>query len=234
MDEEAVREHAQGHIDALKAGDVGRALEDLSAQLRSQPGELMAMLPLPLTSGEIESVEMAGSGYTAVLHLVGETDETRLETRWKERDGRPTIVEVSHLSSGAVPVAEDARGRRGGLRAFALNFHRSQRAAGVNLGLRTARRALPREQPSAAGRAPRPRCPPLGRAQWLPPNGHDDQCHGPALVLAVHPPAGRDEPVDQDRPRRKTSSHCALPSTQSSAGSPMIRLRSLCPSTTLS
>ena len=42
-----------------------------------------------------------------MLHLVGETDETRLETRWKERDGRPTIVEVSHLSSAAVPVAEE-------------------------------------------------------------------------------------------------------------------------------
>ena len=42
-----------------------------------------------------------------MLHLVGETDETRLETRWKERDGRPTIVEVSHLSGGAVPVAEE-------------------------------------------------------------------------------------------------------------------------------
>ena len=65
------------------------------------------MLPLPLTSAEVESVEMAGSGYTAVLHLVGETDETRLETRWKDRDGHPTIVEVSHLSSSAVPVAEE-------------------------------------------------------------------------------------------------------------------------------
>ena len=106
MDEKAVREHAQGHLDALKAGDVGRALEDLSAELRSQPGELMAMLPLPLTSAEIESVETAGSGYTAVLHLVGETDETRLQTRWKDRDGRPTIVEVSHLSSATIPIAE--------------------------------------------------------------------------------------------------------------------------------
>ena len=106
MDEQAVQQHAQGHIDALMAGDVGRALEDLSAELRRQPGELMAMLPLPLTSAEVESVEMAGSGYTAVLHLVGETDETRLETRWKDRDGHPTIVEVSHLSSTVVPVAE--------------------------------------------------------------------------------------------------------------------------------
>jgi hypothetical protein len=108
MDEKAVREHAQGHLDALIAGDVGRALEDLSAELRSQPGELMAMLPLPLTSAEIESVDKAGAGYTAVLHLVGETDETRLETRWKERDDRPTIVEVSHLSSAAVQAAEAA------------------------------------------------------------------------------------------------------------------------------
>ena len=107
MDEQAVQQHAQGHVDALMAGDVGRALEDLSTQLRSQPGELMAMLPLPRTSAEIESVDMAGSGYTAVLHLVGETDETRLATRWKERDGRPTIVEVSHLSSAAVPVTEE-------------------------------------------------------------------------------------------------------------------------------
>jgi hypothetical protein len=106
MDEQAVREHAQGHLDALIAGDVGRALEDLSSELRSQPGELMAMLPLPLTSAEIESVDKAGAGYTAVLHLVGETDETRLETRWKERDERPTIVEVSHLSGGTVPEAE--------------------------------------------------------------------------------------------------------------------------------
>ena len=106
MDEQAVREHAQGHLDALIAGDVGRALEDLSSQLRSQPGELMAMLPLPLTSAEVESVDKAGAGYTAVLHLVGETDETRLETRWKERDERPTIVEVSHLSGAAVPEGE--------------------------------------------------------------------------------------------------------------------------------
>ena len=106
MDEQAVQQHAQGHIDALMAGDVGRALEDLSAELRRQPGELMAMLPLPLSSAEVESVEMAGSGYVAVLHLVGETDETRLETRWKDRDGQPTIVEVSNLSSTVVPVAE--------------------------------------------------------------------------------------------------------------------------------
>jgi hypothetical protein len=106
IDEQAVRDHAQGHLDALIAGDVDRALQDLSKELRSQPGELMAMLPLPLTAGEIETVDLAASSYTAVLHLVGETDETRLQTRWKERDERPTIVEVSHLSSGALAAGE--------------------------------------------------------------------------------------------------------------------------------
>ena len=93
IDEQAVREHAQGHLDALIAGDVDRALQDLSKELRSQPGE-------------IESIDLAGSSYTAVLHLVGETDETRLQTRWKDRDGRPTVVEVSHLSSAALPTEE--------------------------------------------------------------------------------------------------------------------------------
>lgn len=105
MDEQAVRDHAQGHIDALVAGDVERALEDLSEELRRNPGEIMAMLPLPLVSGEVEAVDMAGSGFTTVVGLVGETTETRLQLRWKDRDGRPTVVEASHLSEAAIAAA---------------------------------------------------------------------------------------------------------------------------------
>jgi hypothetical protein len=105
MDEQDVRTHAQAHLDALVAGDVDRAIQDLSTELRSNLGEIMAMLPLPLTSAAIESVDMAGTGYVAVLHLVGETAESRLETRWKDRAGRPTIVEASHLSQAAVETA---------------------------------------------------------------------------------------------------------------------------------
>jgi hypothetical protein len=32
-----------------------------------------------------------------VLRVVGESEEVRLQTRWKERDGRPTIVEASRI-----------------------------------------------------------------------------------------------------------------------------------------
>lgn len=105
MEEQAVRDHAQAHLDALLAGNVDRAIQDFSEELRRNLGEVMAMLPLPLTSADVESVDRAGSGFTAILHLVGETTETRLETRWKDRDGRPTIVEASHLSEAAVESA---------------------------------------------------------------------------------------------------------------------------------
>jgi len=108
LEEEAVREHAQGLLDALVAGDVDRAIQDLSSQLRSNLGEIMAMLPLPLTFAEIETIERTGSGWMSVLHLVGENTETRLETRWKDRDGDPTIVEVSHLTETAIENQVDA------------------------------------------------------------------------------------------------------------------------------
>ena len=101
MEEQAVREHAQAYSEALLAGDVERAAQELSNELRSNLGQLVAMLPMPLTQATVESVDRTGSGFRAVLQLVGEATETRLETRWKERDGRPAIVEVSHLTQEA-------------------------------------------------------------------------------------------------------------------------------------
>jgi hypothetical protein len=109
MDPEAVRAHAQAHCDALLAGDIDRAIEDMSKELRSNLGPLIALLPLPLTSATVESVERAGSsGFNAVLHLVGENSEVQLQTRWKDRDGQPTIVEASHLTENAIAAASPA------------------------------------------------------------------------------------------------------------------------------
>ncbi|MEO8250932.1 MAG: hypothetical protein ABI978_05535 [Chloroflexota bacterium] len=108
MDEAIVREHAQAHCDALLAGDIGKAAEEMSSQLRSNLGPLVAMLPMPLTEATVESVEHAATGFLVVLHLVGESTEIRLETRWKERDGVPTIVEFSHLKDAVPEPAADA------------------------------------------------------------------------------------------------------------------------------
>ncbi len=109
MEEETVRERAQALCDALTAGDVGRATEDFSEELRRNLGEVVALLPLPANEAVIESVERGGSGYVVVLRLAGEIDEVRIQTRWKARDDKPTIVEASHLSATALagPAATD-------------------------------------------------------------------------------------------------------------------------------
>ena len=98
MDPQIVRERAEAFSAALVAGDIEQAAEDLSHELQTNLGQLVAILPLPLTEATVESVDMAGPGYVAVLRLMGEQAEIRLQTRWKERDGRPTIVETSHIT----------------------------------------------------------------------------------------------------------------------------------------
>jgi hypothetical protein len=108
MDEQAVRDQAQAFGDALAAGDVDRAIEDFSPELRRNIGEVLALLPLPATAVTIDSIERGGSSFSVVLRLVGESDEVQVQTRWKDRDGRPTIVEASHLSrtEPATPTGE--------------------------------------------------------------------------------------------------------------------------------
>jgi hypothetical protein len=108
MDPQIVRERAEAFSAALVAGDMERASGDLSRELQSNLGTLVAILPLPLTEAVVESVEVGGSGYLAVLHLVGEQAEIRLQTRWKERDGQPTIVETSHVTE-LTPEPEPAQ-----------------------------------------------------------------------------------------------------------------------------
>jgi hypothetical protein len=105
MDAQVVREHAESYCAALLAGDMTRASEELSPQLQANLGPLVAILPLPLTEATVESVEVGGSGYVAMLRLVGESRQIELQTRWKDRDGRPTLVEASHV---AEPMEQDA------------------------------------------------------------------------------------------------------------------------------
>jgi len=105
MDAQTVREHAESWCAALVEGDMTRAAEDLSRELQANLGPLVAILPLPLTEATVESVEVGGSGYVAMLRLLGESGEIELQTRWKDRDGRPTIVEASHVAVATPEVA---------------------------------------------------------------------------------------------------------------------------------
>ena len=100
MEEPQVRERAEAMCAALVAGDVGKATEVFSKELRQNLGEVIVLLPLPATEATVESIERGGtSGFTVILRLVGETEEVLLQTRWKERDDQPTLIELSHLSA---------------------------------------------------------------------------------------------------------------------------------------
>ena len=107
MDSDSIGERATALADALVAGDIELATRDFSPELRRNLGEVVAMLPLPVSEASIESIERGGSGVVVVLRLVGETDEVVIQTRWKDRDGRPTVVEASHLSKSTREAAED-------------------------------------------------------------------------------------------------------------------------------
>jgi len=108
MEEQSIREHAQDFADALRGGDIGEAAKAMSPELQRNMGPVVAMLPLPLTEASVETVDMTGTGYLAVLHLVGDEGAIRLETRWKERDGQPVIVEASHQPEAPPPMPLDA------------------------------------------------------------------------------------------------------------------------------
>ncbi len=106
MDEPTVRARAQAVCDALAAGDVGRAAEDFSPELVRNLGEVVALMPLPANEVAIQSIEQSGSGYNVVVRIAGEVDEVLIQTRWKDRDGTPLMVEASHLASTQIERAE--------------------------------------------------------------------------------------------------------------------------------
>lgn len=110
MDEPAVRDQAQAFCDALAAGDVDRAIGSMSPELQRNVGEVLALLPLPANEVAVESVERSGAGYNVVLRLSGEIDEDLVQTRWKDRDGQPTIVEASHLSRTQLAAPQEEPG----------------------------------------------------------------------------------------------------------------------------
>jgi len=98
MDEQTVRARAQAMCDAIVAGDIEAATTDASPELRRNLGEIIGLFPLPATEAAVESITQGGSSFVVVLRMVGETDEVEVQTRWKDRDGSPTLVEASHLN----------------------------------------------------------------------------------------------------------------------------------------
>jgi hypothetical protein len=110
MTEEEVRLQTAAICAALVGGDVGQVVEALSDELKRNPGEVVAMLPLPAVAAEVLRLEGSGGGaaYVALLDVTSETEHLELQLRWKDRNGQPRIVEVSHVSRRAREAEAEA------------------------------------------------------------------------------------------------------------------------------
>ena len=111
MEPEAVRAHAQATCDALVAGDIDRAADKTEPRAEVKHGPVRRPSPTAADERDHRVGRTRGSsGFNVVLHLVGDTSEVRLQTRWKDRDGEPTIIEASNLTENAIAAAAAGTG----------------------------------------------------------------------------------------------------------------------------
>ncbi len=92
MDESTVRESAETHAQATVERDYEVAGSYLTDDVKATVGEVMRAMPRRLTSAEIVSVDVSGSGAMCSIRYAGEEGATTVESRWEDVDGRPMIV----------------------------------------------------------------------------------------------------------------------------------------------
>jgi hypothetical protein len=92
MDEQKTRSHVQEHADAVVRGDMDAVIADFAEELRPQVPQIAQSLPQPVTAAEVLSVEVGDPESVAEIRYTGESGNVTIRSRWREVDGRPSIV----------------------------------------------------------------------------------------------------------------------------------------------
>ena len=92
MDENSIRQHAEAHANAVRAGDLGRAASDLTDEAKQNAPSVMKALPRPITSVSVEDVRAQGDAYVARILYQGDESKATVASRWVEEAGRPMIA----------------------------------------------------------------------------------------------------------------------------------------------
>ena len=95
MDEGDVRRHAEAHARAMVDGDLRRAASDLAPEAQKDAGSVMKKMPDPVTGAQIQEIVVDGDSVVARIFYAGGETELVVDSRWKERDGRPMIVSLT-------------------------------------------------------------------------------------------------------------------------------------------
>ena len=101
MDEDSVRTHAQGHAEAMLAGDLKRAGSWLAPEAMTNVGTVMQVMPKTIDHADV--VDVTTEQNEAVVHIryTGDNKEVTVESRWAEREGRPMIVDLTLSGDGS-------------------------------------------------------------------------------------------------------------------------------------
>ena len=97
MDEQTVRQHADAHAQAVVRGDFDAVAADLIEPLRPALQQIAPLLPQPVTSADVTSLDHQGDSATAQITYRGDDKQLVIESQWEERDGRPMIVAAAPL-----------------------------------------------------------------------------------------------------------------------------------------
>jgi hypothetical protein len=92
MDETRTRSQVQDHADAVLRGDMEAATADFAVELRPQVPQIAQSLPLPVTSADVLKVEVGDEESVAEIRYTGDSGQVTIRTRWRDIDGRPSIV----------------------------------------------------------------------------------------------------------------------------------------------
>ena len=94
MDEVPLRNHVDAHAKAVIHNDLESVTNDFAPELRGQVSDVAEQLPQPVTSADVERVDVAEDHADVRIRYSNEEESVGIRTRWEEIDGRPMIVEA--------------------------------------------------------------------------------------------------------------------------------------------
>ena len=93
MDDTKARDAIQAHADAVVSGDFDHVVADFTEDLRPQVPEIAKVLPQPVQSAEVLSVDIGDGEAVAQIRYSGDGKEATIRSYWQEQDdGTPRIV----------------------------------------------------------------------------------------------------------------------------------------------
>jgi hypothetical protein len=92
MDEATTKDHIEAHADAVVCADMDAILADFSEGLRPEVPQLAQALPQPVTSADIQNIEIGGDESVSTIRYSGQDSAVTIRARWQEEGGRPVIV----------------------------------------------------------------------------------------------------------------------------------------------